>query len=441
MAGAAHVALRRRAQIIHAAHPHAGMAGIHDHNRIVGHVSAQFAADARRMDRHGVRFKHRLVLGVPVGAQRGDFLDPGCALHGARLVDLTEHANKHALGVAQHARLQRIIAAQGFRLDVDLDGRRADARRRPEMRRHAAGLAADEADEIGAVHCAICGFPRIGADHPDRKWVHARDNVFAIERGRDRNLQRFGKRNELLARARSARAAARDDDRPLGFLQQFERGLHMRRFRFRAKRRNARKLRLNQPVHLSLFQIDLPFVAAKLQVHRTRRAGCGRAKRLSDHVGNARDVVDGDVHLRHRLERRHIVDLLINLAELGLRVAPARHRDHRGMRQIGIAQARGEIECTDHLRHADARLAGGARIAVSHVRRGFFAVTMDARDLRPALHLGESSPQDRRHHEDMSYAVACQHVGEHFGADAPGIVSNCRHAQAGSNFSATPLMQ
>ena len=68
-------------------------------------------------------------------------------------------------------------------------------------------------------------------------------------------------------------------------------------------------------------------------------------------------------------------------------------------------------------------------------------MTMNARDLRPALHFGESSPQDRGHHEDMSYAVACQHVGEHFGADAPGIVSNCRHAQAGSNFSATPLMQ
>jgi hypothetical protein len=41
----------------------------------------------------------------------------------------------------------------------------------------------------------------------------------------------------------------------------------------------------------------------------------------------------------------------------------------------------------------------------------------------------------------MRDAVAGQHVSQHFGADALGVVSDRRHAQAGSNFNATPLMQ
>ena len=93
------------------------------------------------------------------------------------------------------------------------------------------------------------------------------------------------------------------------------------------------------------------------------------------------------------------------------------------MRQIGVAQAGGEIERADHLRHADAGLAGGARIAVGHVGGGLLAVTMHARDLGAPLHLGEGAPQHRRHHEHVRHAIARQHVGEHFGADAFGIVA------------------
>src|SRR5262249_55328386 len=46
--GAAHVALRRCAQIVHAAHPHSGVAGVNHDDGVVGHVLAQLAADARR---------------------------------------------------------------------------------------------------------------------------------------------------------------------------------------------------------------------------------------------------------------------------------------------------------------------------------------------------------------------------------------------------------
>ena len=111
------------------------------------------------------------------------------------------------------------------------------------------------------------------------------------------------------------------------------------------------------------------------------------------------------------------------------------------MRKIRVAQAGGEIERADDLRHADAGLARRARIAVGHVGGRFLAVAMDARDLGAPLHFGEGAPENGRHHEDMRDAVACQHVGKHFGADALGVVSDRCHAQAGSNFSATPLMQ
>ena len=52
------------------------------------------------------------------------------------------------------------------------------------------------------------------------------------------------------------------------------------------------------------------------------------------------------------------------------------------MGEPGVAQAGGEIERADHLRHADAGLAGGAGIAVRHVGRGLLAVHVQPLDRR-----------------------------------------------------------
>ena len=114
-------------------------------------------------------------------------------------------------------------------------------------------------------------------------------------------------------------------------------------------------------------------------MHRAGRAETRGAERLAHHVGDALDGVDGGVELGHRLEGRHVVDLLVDLAELGLRIASAGEGDDRRMRQPRVAQAGGEIERADDLRHADAGLAGGARIAVGHIGGGFLAVAVDAR--------------------------------------------------------------
>ena len=121
-----------------------------------------------------------------------------------------QHARQHDLGVAVDGGLQRIVAAERLRIDVDLDRRRADLRHRPEMRGHAAGLGADEADEVGAVDDPVGALARIGADHADRQRMRAGDRVLAVERGRDRDLQRLGQRDQLgAARPRRARRRRR----------------------------------------------------------------------------------------------------------------------------------------------------------------------------------------------------------------------------------------
>src|SRR4051812_9479276 len=86
------------------------------------------------------------------------------------------------------------------------------------------------------------------------------------------------------------------------------------------------------------------------------------------------------------------------------------------MREIRIAQSRREVERTNDLRHAHARLAGCARVAVGHIGRGLFAVAVDACDGGTALHLGEGTAQHGGHHEDMRYAVARKHVRKALGA-------------------------
>ena len=190
--------------------------------------------------------------------------------------------------------------------------------------------------------------------------------------------------------------------------------MQARLVRRRAKRRHPRELRLADRLHLSLVGIDLALVAAELQMHRPRGAGGRHPKRLAHHVGKACDVVDRGVEFGHRLERRHVVDLLINLTEFGLGIAPAGHRDYRRMREPGIAQAGGEVKGADHLRRADAGLAGSARVAIGHVGSGLLPVYVQSLDLGAAFHNGKGFAQHGRHVKHVGDAVTIQHVSKAF---------------------------
>jgi hypothetical protein len=129
------------------------------------------------------------------------------------------HARERRLGVAQHRRLQRVVPSERLRVDVDLDRRRADLRHRPEVRGHAAGLGADEADEVGCVHDPVGALAGVTSDHADRQRMCAGDRVLAVERGGNRNGERLGERHELGARAGGAHSAAGNDHRTRGLLQ------------------------------------------------------------------------------------------------------------------------------------------------------------------------------------------------------------------------------
>ena len=100
-------------------------------------------------------------------------------------------------------------------------------------------------------------------------------------------------------------------------------------------------------------------------MHRPGTARDGDAEGLAHHIGEARHLVHRRVELRHLLERRHIVQILVRLAELGMRVAPTGHGDDRRVGEPGVAQAGGEVERADHLRHADTGAAGDPRVTVA----------------------------------------------------------------------------
>src|SRR5215470_18671895 len=93
------------------------------------------------------------------------------------------------------------------------------------------------------------------------------------------------------------------------------------------------------------------------------------------------------------------------------------------MREPGVAQSGREIERTDHLRHADAGLAGGARIAVCHVGGSLLAMHMQALDRGAAFHHREGLAQHGGHVKHVGDTVAFEHVGEAFGAGHFTIVA------------------
>src|SRR5262245_1021056 len=99
----------------------------------------------------------------------------------------------------------------------------------------------------------------------------ARDRVLAVERGRDRNLQRLRERDELSRGPGGAHAATRDDHWPLGVLQQLERGVDTGAIGRRAERRHPRETLFRERLHLGFFEVDLAFIAAELEMHRPGR--------------------------------------------------------------------------------------------------------------------------------------------------------------------------
>src|SRR5262249_46815621 len=86
MPGTANIALPRRSEIEHPAHPHPGMAGIDDDDRIIGNMPGELAAKSLRPHRHCIRGERGLIFVAPLSADRLRFADPVFAFRGAGAV-------------------------------------------------------------------------------------------------------------------------------------------------------------------------------------------------------------------------------------------------------------------------------------------------------------------------------------------------------------------
>ncbi len=148
---------------------------------------------------------------------------------------------------------------------------------------------------------------------------------------------------------------------------------------------------------------------------RARRSRHRNSKGLANQIGYAPDVINRGVELGDGVERRQVVDLLINPPKLGSGVAAAREGDHRRVGQVGITQPGCEVLGADHLGHADARFARGAGVSVGHVGGGLLAVRPDAFDAGSCFEFDHRPAEDRRHVEHVSDFVSGQHLGQHPG--------------------------
>src|SRR5207245_9139227 len=111
--------------------PPARVAVVDHDDRVFRYVLRELAAHALRPDGNGVGGKLRAVFRMPLPADRARLLDPGFSLRRGPAVGVREHALEHDPGVAEHRRLEGVVAPQRLRIDVDLDGADPDLRARP----------------------------------------------------------------------------------------------------------------------------------------------------------------------------------------------------------------------------------------------------------------------------------------------------------------------
>ena len=170
-------------------------------------------------------------------------------------------------------------------------------------------------------------------------------------------LRRSASATMRRTRARGADTAADDQDRTLGRLDQLERGraelVVWGRGRKGGTEANCVSTRPSISASSRSIWPSLPrnwrWTGPGAPVVAARNA----CRSMSGNRSTASTVA---LNLVTGLEGRYVVDLLVDLAELGVGVASAGHGDHRRVRQVGITQTSGQVEGADHLGHADARV-------------------------------------------------------------------------------------
>ena len=197
----------------------------------------------------------------------------------------------------------------------------------------------------------------------------------------------------------------------------------MRRFWRGPERGCVRVDWLRDHFQFGFVMFDVTLFSREQNVDGSGRAGCGLAKGLAQHIGNAGHGVRLKISLGHLGEHREVVVFLI--INLVLLVAPAAagQGDHGAVAHVSIAQACSEVRGAYGLRRANSGTPGNARISIRHIGRGFFTMRQHALD-RHVIHLSECTAQHGWHKEKRSDSLRIQKF---------------RDKSAPSNFRQSPL--
>ena len=358
-------------------------------------IAAVGDADIVRRRHRGDGVEDRARMHLAVGAGRGLFLarrlgharavalphavGPGLVERGLAVTGRVHHGGQRQVRRCQQFGLATAVVDQlaGIIRDPDEAGVRKHGRR--PVGHLVVELAADQQNDIGLAH-------RRRTHRRHRRWMFGRHQAAAFLRV---EIERAGGVEQAHERrAAPARAAAGDDQRPLGAPERVDRRGDSRRIGGQSPRRlvlhpfvehELRRHRRAQHVG-GYFDIDRPRLTGV-----THGAGDGLvqfADHLIGHAQRARRAADRaqQIDMRNILQWPHI-GLRPRRAAADQQHRRARERGigHRGHR-VGDARTGGD--------HGDAEAACQLRMRVRHVHRGAFVAHVDdadalARDVVP----------------------------------------------------------
>src|SRR6202034_1161441 len=180
VSGTPDVALEWSLHVEHATHPHARMAGVYNDDGIVWGLACQIGHKPLGTHRYGVRFQCSAVLLVPLSADLSYGVKPGLALFGHVRIGVLEQTLKNRPCVAKDRGLERIVAANRLRINVDLNRGHTYLRSGPEIGRHPTCRGADETDEVGLRYNTIGTLARVTTDDAYRQRMSPRYRIFSV---------------------------------------------------------------------------------------------------------------------------------------------------------------------------------------------------------------------------------------------------------------------
>ena len=168
-----------------------GRAGVGDDHRVARQNGVELADDALRPDGGFVAERVELECAALVGAR---FRDDGAAISRrawgrADRQRLFQHLQGQ-LRIADESVRGRIVGRDHHRVGVDMHDRNRRRRRAPVLGRGRTRAAADEDDEVGAVHHrARRRHAAVGADDPGAERMILREAALAADGGADRRAE------------------------------------------------------------------------------------------------------------------------------------------------------------------------------------------------------------------------------------------------------------